>query len=91
MALIRFMLVVNRYLPEAFSKRIRQWIQETGWRLDFMPAIEDDILREKAKAVIDRWDVDVMREYLPEDDLRLLLANGDCEVGGKVGSVRMEG
>jgi len=70
--------MANRYLPEVLSKRACRWLRQTDWRLNAVPTIEDDILREKAKNMVDRWDVDTMREYLLEDDLKLLLANRDA-------------
>ena len=72
---LRLMLMANRYLPEAVSKWVRRWVQKPDWRLDFLPAIEDDVLCEQAKTVIGRWDMDVMREYVPDDDLESLLAD----------------
>ena len=75
---IRLMLLANRYLPEVVSNRVRRWVQRSSWCLNFMPAIDDSVLRKQARTVVSRWDVDVMREYLPQDDLKLLLADGNA-------------
>jgi len=74
------MLIANRFLPEMLSQRVRQWVRRTAWRFDFMPPLEDDVLREQAKTVVNRWNMDVMRKYVPENDLALLLADDDMNL-----------
>jgi hypothetical protein len=54
-------------------------VSKVDWRLNFMPEIDDGVLREQARTIVSRWDVDVMREYLPEDDLELLLADRNAD------------
>jgi hypothetical protein len=81
-SVMQCMLLANRYLPEVFSKQVRRWARRLNWRLNFMPGINDAVLRKQARTVVDRWEVDVLRESLPEDDLELLLSDGDADSAG---------
>ena len=67
------MLQANRYLPASVSKYIRRAILRSGRRFDFMPAIDDAPIRQYGKEVVERWDLDVMRKYLSNEDLDWLL------------------
>lgn len=70
---LQCMLVANRYLPGVLSRLVRWYIRRRDWRLDFMPAVDDEVFLEQAATVVEGWDMDVMREHLPEEDLKILL------------------
>lgn len=72
---LKLMVLANRCLPARISKQVRQAIRRSGRRFDFMPPIDDGLLRQYGEEVVRTWDLDVMRKYMSEADLALLVAN----------------
>ncbi|GIV57663.1 MAG: hypothetical protein KatS3mg042_0576 [Rhodothermaceae bacterium] len=67
-------LWANRMLPAFLARRVCQSVRRSGWRFDVLPPIDDEPLRRYGREVVQAWDLDVMRRYVPEDDLKVLLA-----------------
>lgn len=70
---IHLMRLVNRYLPPQLGSYTRRLIRRSGCDFNVMPPIEDAAFHQYAEAIIQRWDTEVLREHLPEQDWNLLV------------------
>jgi len=74
---IWLMRLANRHLPSRASRRVRRLIKSPDYDFDFLPSIEDDVFHDYADRIIERWDVDVIREHLPDGDWHQLVGTDE--------------
>jgi hypothetical protein len=56
---------------------VRRLIKSPDYDFDFLPSIEDDVFHDYADRIIERWDVDVIREHLPDGDWHQLVGTDE--------------
>jgi len=69
---VTLMLLANRYLPSYMSRRARNVIRQSHRQFEFFSPIDDEVLKKYGKNAVQEWDLDVLREYLSDDDLCML-------------------
>lgn len=69
---IRVMLLANRYLPDWMSRYVRRLLSWSELNLDFIPYMDDRILKEYANNEMDKWNKEEVKRHLTEGDWEML-------------------